>query len=67
MKIIVNHIPENIDKETMTISELLEYKRFTFKMLVVKVNGKPIRKEDYDSTYIHDGDEVQVIHLISGG
>lgn len=67
MKIILNHIPEDIDRETMTISELLDYKRFTFKMLVVKVNGKPIRKEDYQTTYIRDGDEVQVIHLISGG
>lgn len=67
MKITLNYIPEIIDKETMTISELLDYKRFTFKMIVVKVNGKPIPKEDYQTTYIHDGDEVQVIHLISGG
>ncbi len=67
MKITLNYIPEIIDKETMTISELLDYKRFTFKMIVVKVNGKPIPKEDYPTTYIHDGDEVQVIHLISGG
>jgi len=67
MKLVVNNIPENIDKETLTISELLEYKRYTFKMIVVKVNGKPINKDDYAHTNLNDGDHVQVIHLISGG
>ncbi|NSW46374.1 MAG: sulfur carrier protein ThiS [Bacteroidales bacterium] len=67
MKLIVNNITENIDKDTLTISELLQYKHYTFKMIVVKVNGKPIKKEDYEQTYLNDGDNVQVIHLISGG
>lgn len=67
IKLIINNIPETINKESLTISELLEYKKFTFKMLVVKVNGKPIKKEDYATTYLKDGDNVQVIHLISGG
>jgi thiamine biosynthesis protein ThiS len=67
MKITVNNLPESIDKETLTVTELLAIKRFTFRMLVVKINGKPIKKEDFDSTFINDGDDVQVIHLISGG
>lgn len=67
MKITVNNLPENIEKEVLTITELLALKRFTFRMLVVKVNGKPIKKEDFDSTYVKDGDNVQIIHLISGG
>lgn len=67
MKLIVNNIPENIDRESLNINELLEYKRFTFKMIVVKVNGKPINKNEYTTTLLKDGDHVQVIHLISGG
>ncbi len=67
MKITLNNLPETIDKETVSVAELLEYKRFTFRMLVVKINGKPIKKEEYSTTYINDGDNVQVIHLISGG
>ncbi|HNV95530.1 MAG TPA: sulfur carrier protein ThiS [Bacteroidales bacterium] len=67
MKLIVNNNIENIDRESLTINELLDYKRFTFKMIVVKVNGKPIHKNDYATTYLNDGDNVQVIHLISGG
>ncbi len=67
MNLTVNNNPEKIDRESLNITELLEYKRYTFKMLVVKVNGKPVGKEDYTNTYLKDGDIVQVMHLISGG
>lgn len=67
MKLIVNNNIENIDCESLNINELLNYKRFTFKMIVVKVNGKSINKDEYSTTYLKDGDNVQVIHLISGG
>ena len=43
------------------------FKKFTFKMLVIKINGKLIKKEQYESAKIVDGDNVAVIHLISGG
>lgn len=49
------------------MNELLKVKNFTFKMLVVKINGKLVKKNEYDDSFIHDGDEVMVLHLISGG
>ncbi len=69
MNITLNNLPETIDtqKAAITISELLAIKRFTFKMLVVKVNGRVVRKDEYSMTTIREGDDVQVIHLISGG
>jgi thiamine biosynthesis protein ThiS len=67
MKLTINNIPENIDVESLSITELLAYKHYTFKMIVVKVNGQPLNKKDYPNTYLKDRDNVQVIHLISGG
>ncbi len=68
MRIILNNREEEVvAKDQMTVEELLSYKNFTFKFLVVKVNGKLIHKADYHSTHIVDGDEVVVLHLISGG
>jgi len=67
MKIQLNNRVEIFSKESMTVKEILEQKNFSFRMLVVKVNGQLIRKSDYESTLIHDGDEVMVLHLISGG
>ena len=67
MKIILNHTPEEFDANILTISELLKIKVFTFKMLVIKVNGKVVRKHEYTTTTVKDGDDVTVLHLISGG
>jgi len=67
MKILLNNTPETINKEEMTVSGLLKWKNFTFKMLVIKINGTLIKKSDYDLTPIQEGDDVIVLHLISGG
>lgn len=67
MQIILNNNLESFDKEKLTVNELLEKKNFTFKMLVIKINGKLIPKDRYDSTLINNGDNVSVLHLISGG
>ena len=68
MNITLNNKSETISgKKSITVSELLEYKNFTFKFLVVRINDKAIKPEDYEKTTINDGDDVKVIHLISGG
>jgi sulfur carrier protein len=67
MKIILNNREEEFDNSRMSVSELLVKKKFTFKMLVIKINDKLVRKDEYDTALIKDRDNVSVIHLISGG
>jgi sulfur carrier protein len=67
MKIILNNRVEEFFKEQLSIKELLEEKNFSFKMLVIKVNGSLIKKADYETTMVNEGDDVMVLHLISGG
>jgi len=67
MKIILNNREEVFDGDQLTINELLQAKKFTFKMLVIKVNNQLVKKTEYDSTFVKDGDDVMVLHLISGG
>ena len=67
MKIIINNREEIIDYETLSLTKLLEVKNFTFKMLVTKVNGKLIKKDERKTTIIKNGDNIAVIHMISGG
>jgi thiazole synthase/sulfur carrier protein len=67
MDITLNNRPETFERESITVSELLELKRFTFRLRVVKVNGILIPKEKQDSTLIHNGDNVQILYLMSGG
>ncbi|MBW6499894.1 MAG: sulfur carrier protein ThiS [Bacteroidales bacterium] len=67
MKILLNNKTEEFDKDTMSVSEMLEIKKFSFRMRIVKINGLFIPKEKYDSAFIKDGDNVQMLYLMSGG
>ncbi|MEI6456613.1 MAG: sulfur carrier protein ThiS [bacterium] len=67
MKIVLNNSPETVEREGITVSELLKLKNFTFRMLVVKINGVLVKKSDYETARISEGDDVVVLHLISGG
>lgn len=65
-KITVND--NKIDwEENMTIIRILKIMNYTFRMLVVKVDGKLVKKDDYNSTIVYPDSDVKVIHLISGG
>jgi sulfur carrier protein len=67
MRILLNEREEEFGKETISVSEMLRIKKFTFRMRIIKINGMLIAKEDYDSAMIKDGDKVQMLYLMSGG
>lgn len=67
MNIILNNRSEELEQSSLTVEQLLSLKNFSFKMLIVKINGRLIKKEDYPVAKIQDGDKVMVLHLISGG
>ena len=68
MQITLNNRPEEIPEKTeLTVQELILYKNFTFHMLVTKVNDKLVKKEVRSEVTIKEGDDVVVMHLISGG
>lgn len=67
MQITLNNRKEEFDKESMSISEVLEIKNFSFTNLVIKINGRLIKKDAYSSSIIKAGDKVDIIHMISGG
>jgi len=67
MNIILNNRPTSIDAETISISELIKLQKFSFKMLIIKLNGTLIKKENQSETLVKEGDNLEVIHLMSGG
>jgi len=67
MKILLNNREEEFDKESMSVSEMLDLKKFSFRMRIVKINGELIPKDKYGSTIILDGDNIQMFYLMSGG
>ena len=67
MEITLNNRKETLKAEELTVNELLREKNYTFKLLVTKVNGKLVKKDERDSQIIRNGDDVTVLHMISGG
>ncbi len=51
----------------MTVQDVLDARKFVFRMLAVSVNGQIVARKDYKTTQVPDGADVQVIHMISGG
>ena len=67
MNILLNNREEKFENEYLSVSELLELKKLTFRMRIIKINGSLIPKESYGETIIRNGDNVQVLYLMSGG
>jgi thiamine biosynthesis protein ThiS len=67
MKICLNHKEVSMVGESLSVRELLTMMKFTFPLIIIKINSRLIKKEDYERVFIGDGDMVEAIHLISGG
>ncbi|OGU64272.1 MAG: thiamine biosynthesis protein ThiS [Stygiobacter sp. RIFOXYC12_FULL_38_8] len=69
MKITLNNNIEVIEtsEDRLTINQLLQIKKYSFKNLVVKINGELVKRDSYDQAKFKEGDKVDVIHMISGG
>ncbi|MFA6334730.1 MAG: sulfur carrier protein ThiS [Bacteroidales bacterium] len=67
MKIILNNRQEEFEGQELTIFAIMDLKSFRFKMLVVRLNDRLVKKEEYSTTLVKDGDDLKIIHLVSGG
>jgi len=67
MKILLNNREEEFPQEILSVSEMIRVKKFSFRMRIIKINDVLISKEKYDTTIIHNGDNVQMLYLMSGG
>ena len=68
MKILLNNRQTELNElDKITVKEFLVRMKFTFPMIIIKINQQLIKKEHYSETWIKDGDKVDAIHLIGGG
>ena len=51
----------------MTVADVLQRKKYVFRMLAIWVNGDFVPRNAYAKTPVPDGADVQVIHMICGG
>lgn len=53
--------------DKMTVRNVLDIMKYSFRMLVIKVNGTIVKREDWETFPVPEGADVKVIHLMSGG
>ena len=68
MKISVNGKPEAIEKQALSVTELLILQKVRSPgMVSVQLNGEFLRREEFDSTVVKDKDEVEFLYFMGGG
>ena len=50
-----------------TIKDIILEKNYSFPLLIVRINGKFIPRNRYESTAVPDNAAVDILHLMSGG
>jgi sulfur carrier protein len=50
-----------------SVKQLLTRIKYTFPLVVVKINDNLVLRKNFDKTIIPDKSKIDVIHMISGG
>lgn len=56
---------ENIAEKN--IAEYLSESGYDIKRVAVELNGNILPKAQYESTFLHDGDSVEIVSFVGGG
>ena len=68
MQLVVNGEKKVYKVSELTISELLKIENVKNpEVVTVQINGNFFSKEQYTSTILKDGDEVEFLYFIGGG
>ena len=51
----------------MNVSDVIMKCKFTFPLLIVKIDGVYVPRDMYNQTAVPDGSTLDIVHLISGG
>lgn len=68
MKFKVNGEEKSIEQEKVTVTELLGISEVEMPdMVSVQLNGEFVNRENYPSTSVNEGDEVDFLYFMGGG
>ncbi len=67
MKLVINGIVEELRLNDATVAGVLAAKRWSFPLIIVRLNGAPVRRDAWADTAVSDGDVMEAAHLMSGG
>ena len=66
MRIKLNGEPKDLDEGT-TLLGLVEQLSLAPERLAVELNREVVRRADWPSTVLAEGDRVEIVHFVGGG
>lgn len=67
MSIKLNGEFVNLKEDVKTVQQLLAFYELENRLVIVEHNREIILKDQYDSTTIQHGDEIEFVHFVGGG
>lgn len=58
---------EPVEIESATIQELLQRRFLDGNGVAVALNGEVVPRAQYESTPLHGGDDMEIVHAVQGG
>lgn len=66
MNVIINGEKKEIFKE-VNLNELLKLLSLPSERIAIELNREVVRKKDWETIQVSDGDKLEVIHFVGGG
>ncbi len=68
MNLKINGKSESLDQSSLTIAVLLQLKDVPDPdMVSVQLNGEILERDDFDSSSVVEGDEIEFLYFMGGG
>ncbi len=67
MSIKLNGEIVELKEDVTTVQQLLAFYQLENRLVIVEHNREIILKDQYDSTAIQHGDEIELVHFVGGG
>jgi sulfur carrier protein len=67
MSIKLNGELVELSSDIKTIQKLLAFYKLEDRLVIVEHNREIILKDQYESTELQNGDEVELVHFVGGG
>lgn len=66
MKVLINGETKEISGE-LNLTELLKHFSLPQERIAIELNKEVVRRKDWESIKVSDGDKLEVIHFVGGG
>jgi len=53
--------------DTISLDQLIDDLELPATRLAIEVNRKVVRRADWVTTKLHDGDHIEIVHFVGGG